>query len=163
MKKQYLVAGLIATFLLYVGFYYIKSIIQFHGILRDWHFDIYVATWLFAIGALVQFITSGWKSSRLLLIWLFYIQASQLIYWLIMLVGLLFRHRLVYTTRYYILETIFFAGAYYCIIVLSRTRTAVIEVLSSRRPGKNRNIYSIPPTNGQDWQTASSTQVLSCW
>jgi uncharacterized RDD family membrane protein YckC len=136
MKKQYLVAGLIAAYLLYIGFYYLRAIIQFRYVFHDWHYDMYVAAWLFGIAGLVQFITSGWKSSRLLLIWLFYTQTSQLIYWLIFLVSSFFRHRPAYFASYYILETVFFAGGYYCLIVLSRTRIAVIEAVPSAEAGK---------------------------
>lgn len=136
MKKQHLVAGLIAAYLLYIGFYYIRSIVQFRYVFHDWHYDMYVAAWLFGIAGLVQFITSGWKSSRLLLIWLFYTQTSQLIYWLIFLVSSFFRHRPAYFASYYILETAFFAGGYYCLIVLSRTRIAVIEAVPSAEAGK---------------------------
>lgn len=140
MKKKYVVAGLIAANLLYIGFFYFKALFASHFSyrqFREWNFDLYVIAWLFAIGGLVQFIGSGWKSSRLLQIWLFFSQVSH--FGFLLMVAFTFRwERMGYFSRWTILQSaIFVIGTYYCLIVLNSSRSAVIEEVPAAQPGQS--------------------------
>jgi hypothetical protein len=136
MKKQYLVAGLIAANLLYIGFYYVEDLFTNLHLFREWRFDFYVIAWLFAICGLVQFIASGWKTSRLLQIWLFFSQVGH--FGFLLMVTFVYRfEKMGYFSPWAILRSVLFViGTYYCLIVLNKSRTAIIEEVPAAQPGR---------------------------
>jgi hypothetical protein len=149
MKKQHLVAGLVVANLLYIGFYYFKALFTDHLFylqFREWRFDVYMIAWLFAIGGLVQFIASGWKTSRLLQIWLFFSQVGHFGF-LLMATFVFPLVKTDYFPRWTLLPSVLLViMTYYCLIVLNRSRTAVIEEIPAAQPGRE-NIFVFHEAN----------------
>jgi hypothetical protein len=145
MKQKHLVAILVALYLLNRGYYYVQTFPGLAHYQFSWKYFFYMAVWFFGATVLVRFMTTGWQSSRLLQIYLVFIEFGQLLMLILLLADGHSRH-----FQYLWLPTAATIGGFYCLIVLRQAHAAVIEPAAILEPGQGKaHIFRLAPTGAR--------------